>query len=148
MVTNIFENTNQKIEINEFKNLILQYIEFKNPGSVIYSFSNNDILEINKLAKSKYLTWEWNYGYSPKFKIFAEIIYNNYNLKLIFEVEKGVIKKINSLKYENDDLVQLIDELLSGELFIKNNIMLKLDNKMLNQNFKKFNPMQLINQLF
>lgn len=39
------------------------------PGLQAYALSQQDILAVNRLASSKYNTWEWNFGASPDYTL-------------------------------------------------------------------------------
>jgi lipoate---protein ligase len=38
-----------------------------------YQLNENDILAIEKLSTEKFKTWEWNFGYSPKYTFRNEV---------------------------------------------------------------------------
>lgn len=58
--------------------------------------------EIDDLAKTKYSTWEWNFGYSPKCTF--EGAFQNQQLKL--RIEKGIITEATTM--EGKEVVDLI----------------------------------------
>ncbi len=56
-----------------------------------YCFNAHDINEINQLTKTKYATWQWNYGQSPPSVIEKKI--NGINFKI--QVKNGLVDGIN-----------------------------------------------------
>lgn len=123
-VTNIKDYLNRDITVEEFKKLLFQYIfEYDNSPIIEYKLSNNDISEIEKLMRSKYTTWDWNYGESPEcnyinFKRFdggkIEVSLNVINGYIrdckicgdflgtldVCEIEKNIV----GIRYERDDI--------------------------------------------
>ena len=56
--------------------------------AIDYAFNKSDLEQINDLVETKFGTWEWNFGYSPKFKATLALSDSN---KIIVEVKKGII---------------------------------------------------------
>ena len=77
-VTNISEHLKDPMDVLEFADLIQQHIAGKYPDAGFYDLSTGDHEKIHELVRSKYSTWEWNFGYSP-----------NYNFKKIMRTEKS-----------------------------------------------------------
>jgi len=93
-VTNISEHLAQKMSVNQFADIILDFIIKSEPSSKIYEYSEKDIESINKLVEEKYSTWEWNFGYSPKYNFEKQVKTNGGHLEIYMHVEKGVIQDI------------------------------------------------------
>jgi lipoate-protein ligase A len=70
-VANISEFLNEKISMDEFKNLLLRYIfDVEDVKDVpTYELTEQDWDNIHQLSKERYQNWDWNYGKSPKFNI-------------------------------------------------------------------------------
>ncbi|KHE70685.1 lipoate--protein ligase [Halobacillus sp. BBL2006] len=70
-VANISEFLEEKIPMEEFKNLILRYIfDVEDVKDVPqYKLTEEDWENIHQLADERYKNWDWNYGKSPKFNI-------------------------------------------------------------------------------
>ncbi|WP_394219889.1 lipoate--protein ligase [Halobacillus trueperi] len=70
-VANISEFLDEKITMEEFKNLILRYIfDVEDVKDVPqYKLTKEDWENIYNLAEERYKNWDWNYGKSPKFNI-------------------------------------------------------------------------------
>ena len=66
-VSNLQEHLDKPIDINFFKQYIMNYFLNENKENKIYRFDEEDVAVIKQLEKEKYSTKEWNYGgnYSP-----------------------------------------------------------------------------------
>ena len=93
-VTNISDHLKQPMDVLEFKDLIMNYFSKTNPNNKYYNLSKLDIENINKLVEEKYSTWDWNFGYSPKYSLYNELKYPGGNVEFNLNVDKGIIKDI------------------------------------------------------
>ncbi len=87
-------NINSSIGINVTQQQFVQRIEeiVSDAFNVeIMELSDFDILSIQNLVESKYKTWEWNFGYSPKYNFKKEITIGDAKYFIDIFVEKGVI---------------------------------------------------------
>ena len=93
-VTTINANAPSPISMEEFKAaLAAHYME---DGTVEkYTLTEDDLKEIEKLAKEKYATWEWVYGRAPKYATVAEKKFPSGVVSAYMTIEKGVILSIN-----------------------------------------------------
>lgn len=92
-VTNISEHLKEPISLNEFTNKIMDHILATNPQAKLYEFDEIDLAAIKKIRDEKYITKEWNYGYSPDYSFNKQIKTNGGMLEMNLDVEKGIIKK-------------------------------------------------------
>ncbi|MDX5797888.1 lipoate--protein ligase [Clostridioides difficile] len=93
-VTNISEHLHSKMDILEFKDAIMDYLSKTNTDNTNYCLSEHDIKQIEKLTKSKYETWDWNFGNSPKYTLSNELKYSGGNVEFNLNVDKGIITSI------------------------------------------------------
>ena len=80
-----------------------------------YKLNNYDKNEIEKLALEKYSTWDWIYGYSPKYIFKNEIVLYGQLVKFQLIVEKGEVKNYSleeNIKADNN-IVRLFDSLIN-----------------------------------
>jgi lipoate---protein ligase len=77
--------------------MILDHITETFPGCRTYEFSEEDIEKINLLKKGKYSTWEWNFGYSPKYDFEKSFVTNGGNIQVHLNVTDGIIQKARIL---------------------------------------------------
>jgi len=92
-VTNISEHLNRPMTVLEFRDHIMNHIMETTGDAQIYSFTDGDINAISKLRDEKYITWEWNFGYSPKYNFRKAVKTNGGKLEVALEVANGIIAK-------------------------------------------------------
>ncbi len=97
-VTNISEQLDHPMSMEEFKKHIFDFVISYLPSIKEYRLSEIEKKEIEKLVKEKYEKWEWNYGYSPVYEIERSIKFENTIFNSHVKVEKGLITelKLNS----------------------------------------------------
>jgi lipoate-protein ligase A len=89
-VVNLINLLPKQISTAEFKKkLIAFFIEYFNITSTS-QLSEDDVVGINELVKSKYSLWDWNYGYSPTYRFKNKT--NNGSISA--EISKGIITDI------------------------------------------------------
>ncbi|PLX23626.1 MAG: lipoate--protein ligase [Marinilabiliales bacterium] len=93
-VTNIGDHLPQKMTVREFQDEILKFIMNSDQAADLYEYTPEDIKEIDKLVKEKYSTWDWNFGYSPKYEFEKMIKTNGGNLEIRMNIEKGIIQNV------------------------------------------------------
>lgn len=136
-VTNIIDHLEEKITIEDFKELLLNHM-FKGMGIEEYKLTEKDYKNINKLMEKRYNTWEWNFGESPKFNIEKSRRYPAGKIETKIDVKDGIIKsmkiygdffgggeisvvedKFKGVKYKEDEIEKILDEIDIGYYFTK-----------------------------
>jgi lipoate-protein ligase A len=94
-VTNISEHLKTPMDVMELSSLIEQHIMEKYPDAILYELTEEDHERIRGMVESKYGTWEWNFGYSPKYN-FRKVLRteNNGTLEFNIDVTDGIIRDI------------------------------------------------------
>jgi len=94
-VGNISEFIDRQMTIEEFKQFILENV-FEAEGSEIkeYVLTDEDWKNIEQLSKSKYQTWEWNYGKSPRSNIQNSKRFPIGTIDVRLQVDKGIIQNV------------------------------------------------------
>jgi lipoate---protein ligase len=114
-VTNIKEHLTVPIDVMHFHDMIMEHIKHLFPGSRDYTFTSEDLAKINILKNEKYLTWEWNFGYSPKYDFEKSFVIGGRNIRVQLIVSDGIIKKV---KIECDSCnksgISEVEELMVG----------------------------------
>lgn len=90
-VTNISEHMQEPMDIEVFHAAVVNYMKELYDDTSFYKFTENDIVAINKLRDEKYATWEWIFGYSPRYTFNNFIISGPHDLSLGLSVDKGII---------------------------------------------------------
>ncbi len=90
-VTNIFDEWRASTNIEQLTGDIIHYF-MENREAQPFHLSATQIQYIQNLVTEKYSTWEWNFGYSPKFSFTGTLPNTGEQVKIY--VEKGIIKAI------------------------------------------------------
>lgn len=131
-VTNIQSHLLSPLTLQSFKKKIFDYILSSFPNTEIRDFTDFEFSEIQKLADEKYKSWEWNFGYSPRYQFDGMIDMKSKPITFHINIRNGEIeaadfgsnpdKNIESLKsilvgslHKADALEKLYD--LNIELF-------------------------------
>jgi len=111
-VANISDFIQQPIEICEFKDMMNAELS-KHFGAHLHILNRNDLQAIEQLMRTRYQTWEWNFGYSPHYTIRKSL--QNIALTVETSVKGGIIENI---KFENTgfspDTFNYVAKLLTG----------------------------------
>lgn len=94
VVDNILPNLPEKISVNEFSDKLLSHMKSRFPEMKEYAFSEEELREIEQIRASKFGTWEWNFGYSPKFGIERQSRFTAGKIQVFADVENSVIRQI------------------------------------------------------
>lgn len=89
-IGNISDFTGASVTIESLTNEIVKHILSEVNGAKMYTFTSDDIKQIEQLEAEKYATWEWNFGYSPKYLFTKQL--NETGISVY--VEKGVITEM------------------------------------------------------
>lgn len=104
-VTNISSHLSSPLSINEFQVKIFEEVETNNVDFEEYFLTEKDNHEIEKLIREKYNTWEWNFAYSPKYKLAQSIETEVGIISSKIEIEKGLIVKADLLLNNSENNV-------------------------------------------
>jgi len=148
-VTNIQHYLANMIEMDEFKELVQKYLLKVFPGSEIYKFTDDDVKAIHDLSVSKYQTWQWNFGYSPRYSFNRTIKTGVGNIEFYVMVKNGIILDIK-IKGFNDDYSKLseIELLLINQPHNPEAIEKILNSKSVGHFIKNIPPGELIKGMF
>ncbi len=114
-VANITEFLKKSLTIEEFALLIQNHIKELFPNSSEYQIAHGDISSIADLVKTKYSTWEWNYGYSPTYTLNKQLSIGNKMLSIQINVDRGIISQVT---FNGDFLIKsritVLEDILLG----------------------------------
>ncbi len=148
-VTNISDYLVKEMTVLEFHDEILDYIMKTNENSSIYNYSEHDLAEINKLAKEKYASWEWNYGYSPKYNFEKLIKTKGGSIEIQMNIEKGIIKNIKIYgDFFNQHDISNIEEALVYKQHKEDTLRMVLQDIQIDQYFHDVTKNEFISALF
>jgi lipoate---protein ligase len=113
-VANLVEFMKKPIAIEQFAELIKQHILSTFGNSKTYQLTDADSAAIEQLASEKYSTWEWNFGYSPKYRFEKSAQTLNGLLTVAMTVDKGLVVELSLSENltENEMLVAIRQSVL------------------------------------
>jgi len=94
-VTNIATYLPEPMRVEDFGNLLFDEISHQIADSQIYSPTDADLTAIQKLSDEKYRTWDWIYGYSPRYRFNNNLETQNGAIHIGLLVEKGVMVEVS-----------------------------------------------------
>lgn len=93
-VTNISSHLKSELTVMEFYDLVIDFISKRYEDVKFYSYTQEDLDAINNLVETKYNTWDWNFGYSPKYTFQKMIKSEGGFVEIYIDVDKGIIENI------------------------------------------------------
>ena len=134
-VTNIFPHLSKPMTVEEFKdyleNFVIDYHKIEN----VYELSEEDIVEIEKIADERFRTWEWNYGKSPRYKYENIVKYPGVGVvEYSLDIDKGYISKISIYgDFFGECPIEELEEKLLGARFTVDGLAENLEGVDLNK---------------
>ena len=112
-VTTINEHALSPISMETFKETLKRHVLSTNNGGT-YKLTPEDIAQIERLARDKYSTWDWNYGRSPACSIRRDAHFEGGLICVQMNVEYGSVSDIHFSGdfFGNRDLSQLEQSLI------------------------------------
>ncbi len=148
VVANISDFMETPMEIEEFRNRIIKHI-YRENNIAFYKMTDEDIYEIEKLRDEKYVTWKWNFGYSPNYSFLNYFPLNNGHFEFSITVKKGIVSELKVLDNKfKSEVFDLISKQIKGSLHEESSIRDCL--LLINDELKKFDftPDQIVRVLF
>jgi lipoate-protein ligase A len=122
VVTNIRPLLKKDLTTDEFISFLLEEAAALHPGAENYTFTTEDHQNIRQLMDEKYTTWDWNFGYSPRYVLVNH--FDTYNIKV--SVEKGTIREVHVSDENGKVCFPQISERLTGVQHNEEDIRTKL----------------------
>jgi lipoate---protein ligase len=94
-VVNIYEYLDSNLTMDQFSDYLFHQIIHPIDGAFVAPLDKGESMQISRLSKEKFETWDWIYGYSPKYQFKTCIDYLDIRVEIELYIEKGII--INSL---------------------------------------------------
>jgi lipoate---protein ligase len=91
-VTNIASHMENPIDVLAFKTYLEESIMKSHGIKHAYELTEFDLKEIERIMNNRFMTWEWNYGYSPKYAFSNTIKTKSGLIEYHLNVEEGLIK--------------------------------------------------------
>lgn len=148
-ITNIYEHLKEPLNISEFSKLLMSHILETNTDVTLYEFTDHDIEEITKLAESKYSTWSWNFGESPKYNFKRKRKYPFGLVEFNFDVKNGIIENAKFFgDFFGKSPVSDIEHALIGVRHTPEDITEALCSYNINDYFANISLKDLIDEMF
>lgn len=135
-VTNIKDHLTDDIDVEDFKQLLLDHMFKENKGIEEYKLTEQDYANINRLMEERYATWEWNFGSSPNFNIEKSNRFPSGKVETQIEVKDGIIgnikfygdffgsgelsdleEKLRGIKYKEEEIKEVLEPIDIGYYF-------------------------------
>lgn len=94
-VTNLIDYLPKEVNEINFADKLIDHIIKVYPNAKKYELTEEDLAGIEKLAKEKYATWEWNYGKSPSYNFQKKIRTQGGTIEFQLSIKEGIIKDAN-----------------------------------------------------
>jgi lipoate-protein ligase A len=126
-VTNIKDHLKESMDVEAFQNRLYHHIRNAMPNAEEYQFGPEELEMIADLRDTKFSTWEWNFGYSPRYQFTKSLPYGEGHINLGMNVEKGIIRE---LKFDGEFLagknIHILEEKLKGSIHDPESLRLRL----------------------
>jgi lipoate-protein ligase A len=113
-VTNISNYLLKPISVEEFTDFLFSEISQNYPEFQVYEPTLDDLEAIQKLSTEKYQTWDWIFGYSPRYRFTNKLETENGVINICLLVEKGLFAEVSVSGAISDELSQKIVKALVG----------------------------------
>ncbi len=114
-VTNISEHLKHDITLEEFEKRIVEHVRTMYADAEVYELTDEDRAAIQKLVDEKYGTWDWNFGYSPKYNLQKGIKTSGGHVEVNLDVRKGQIENVKIFgDFFNTREVSELEDMLRG----------------------------------
>lgn len=148
-ITNISEHLQESFSVIDFKNKIFEYIGIEEKDKVITTLDNEEIEEVKDLVKTKYETWQWNFGQSPKYNFYNEKKLSAGTIELSIDVEKGIMQHIRIFgDFFGEGNIEDIEKALIGKKHNTEEIHRVIDNINIKNYFGNVSKQELLSLFF
>lgn len=128
-VANISEFMEEKMTIEEFREVLLRSIFEGIDPIPEYKLTEEDWEKIHEISRSRYQKWEWNYGKSPKFNLQFSHRFPVGQIEFRLDVHKGIItdckifgdffgigdveeieNRLKGIRYERNEIAKALED--------------------------------------
>jgi len=148
-ITNINEYLEEPLNVTSFKDKIFEYIIRTKQDMAITTLNKQEILEVENLVESKYETWQWNFGQSPKYNFYNEKKFSCGAIELSIDVEKGIMKHIRIFgDFFGEENIEDIEKALTDKKHVIQELDSVLDNIDIKKYFGNLSKQELLSLFF
>lgn len=113
-VTNIGSYLPNQISVEEFTDFLFEEICLSYPDFKVYQPSAEDLAAIEKLSIEKYQTWDWIFGYSPRYRFSNTLETENGKIQINLLIEKGLLVEVSFTGAIQPELSHKLSEIMIG----------------------------------
>jgi len=113
-VTNIAGYLPEPVSVEEFTRFLFGEISRHLPEFRVYEPTGEDLEAIQQLSEEKYRTWDWIFGYSPRYHFTNTLETTQGAVQLSFMVEHGLISGMSVSGVLSAELSAKLAEYLQG----------------------------------
>ncbi len=148
-VTNISEHLKEPVSLETFTRLLMEHVIATHPDARMYTFSDEDKRQIQKLRDEKYATQEWNFGKSPDYNFKKAIRTEGGLLEMNLDVKNGVIEQARIFgDFFSEKGITEIEEALRNTLHQEEALRAKLAPFPIEKHFRNIHLDELISAMF
>lgn len=147
-VTNISDYLDSPMSAEEFKNHLFNEVYKNTDDAKLYTITDEDWKEIDRIAEEKYSKWEWNFGNTPRFNVEKEKKFIGGIVQAYLEVNRGIIENVKFYgDFFNEKDVEAVENMLKGVKFSSKCINEALNNINIDEYLKNITLENLIDLL-
>lgn len=94
-VTNISVHLNRVMNLNGFKQHLLQAVSDGSGGLRHHRLTADQWSGVRHLAKTKYTCWQWTYGKTPQFKVHKNLLFMGKRQTVTIRIKSGRIQAVD-----------------------------------------------------
>ena len=143
-VTNISAHLSQPMTVEEFHHGLEQHLISSLADVHPYRLTEADLAAVRKLMRQRYSTWEWNFGFSPRYSLSKSRKFPFGLVEASLEVREGVIAAISIWgDYFGTKDTSLLEEALTGIRHRREDILAAVSPAELEEYISGMSPEQL-----
>lgn len=148
-VTNVTEHLSQALTLERFVELVRNKVHSLYPEITEHSFSAEELDIITQLCETKYKSWDWNFGQSPKYNFSHGIRTAAGTIEAYLDIQKGRLESVRIFGdfFSNQDL-SLFEDFLKDTPHERAALLGKLQSLDLDQFFGKVSSEELLELFF
>lgn len=147
-VTNILPHIDENMTIEDFREYLKNYIIDTHKIEKVIQFDENDIKEIEKISKSRFETWDWNYGKCPIYTYENSVKYPSGLVEYSLNVQESIITGISIYgDFFGERSIKELEKTLIGVKHSREDIEDRMKNTELNDYIRGLTIKDLVNDL-
>ena len=148
-VTNIAYHLKNDISIKKFRLDLFHFIIAKYDNAVEYQLSEKELGFIKQLSTEKYNSWDWNFGYSPKYLLKKELQIQNKVVSIRLNIKKGKILDIELIgNFFTDEEISIFKQNMIGIQHRKTDIQKTIQTESFKGILNKLSERNILELLF